>query len=74
MRLLLISDSTNAGEEYLKYPIGGIGRFLAGLREGCMPRYEGCCLELIGSRPMRIFKKGQAASEVRAGNDLSFRL
>ncbi len=29
MRLLLISNSTNAGEEYLKYPIGDIGKFLA---------------------------------------------
>lgn len=28
MRLLLISNSTNAGEEYLKYPIGNIGDFL----------------------------------------------
>ena len=28
MRLLLISNSTNAGEPYLKYPIGEIGRFL----------------------------------------------
>lgn len=29
MRLLLISNSTNAGEEYLKYPIGEIARFLS---------------------------------------------
>ena len=32
MRLLLISNSTNAGEEYLKYPIGEIGRFLKGVK------------------------------------------
>lgn len=29
MKLLLISNSTNAGEEYLKYPIGDIAEFLS---------------------------------------------
>ncbi len=33
MRLLLISNSTNAGEPYLKYPIGEISRFLGEIRE-----------------------------------------
>ena len=33
MKLLLISNSTNAGEEYLRYPMPEIGRFLAGVRE-----------------------------------------
>ena len=33
MRLLLISNSTTAGEPYLKYPIGRIGRFLEGVDE-----------------------------------------
>ncbi len=33
MRLLLISNSTNAGEAYLKYPIGRIGEFLSGTAE-----------------------------------------
>ena len=33
MRLLLISNSTNAGEEYLRYPLPEIGRFLDGVRE-----------------------------------------
>ena len=28
MKLLLISNSTNAGEEYLRYPMPEIGRFL----------------------------------------------
>ncbi len=49
-------------------------RFVVGLREGCMLRLVGGCLELIGPRPMRIFKKGQAAYEVQAGDDLSFLL
>ncbi len=33
MKLLLISNSTNAGEEYLRYPLPEIGRFLRGIRE-----------------------------------------
>lgn len=33
-------------------------RYAVGLREGCMLRYENGRLELLGSRPMRIFKKG----------------
>lgn len=49
-------------------------RWVAGLREGCMLRYEDDRLELIGNRPMRIFKKGQEPFEVKAGDDLSFLL
>lgn len=33
MNLLLISNSTNAGEEYLRYPLPEIGRFLLGVKE-----------------------------------------
>ena len=33
MKLLLISNSTNAGEEYLKYPIRQIGEHLSGVLE-----------------------------------------
>ncbi len=33
MRLLLISNSTNAGEEYLKYPVGDIAEFLSKVDE-----------------------------------------
>ncbi len=33
IKLLLISNSTNAGEPYLKYPIAKIGEHLAGVRE-----------------------------------------
>jgi dipeptidase E len=49
-------------------------RYVVGLREGCMLRYIDGKLELIGSRPMRIFKKGIAAYEVQSGDDLSFLL
>ena len=47
-------------------------RWVVGLREGCMLHIEGEKMELIGSRPMRIFKKGVATHEVNAGDDLSF--
>ena len=33
MNLLLISNSTNAGEPYLQYPIQKIGEFLCGIKE-----------------------------------------
>ena len=42
--------------------------------EGCMLRYENGRLELLGSRPMRIFKKGLTPYEVQPGDDLSFLL
>ena len=34
MKLLLISNSTNAGEPYLKYPIAQIGKHLEGVSVG----------------------------------------
>ena len=58
-------------EEYIE---ANPRRDVVGLREGCMLRYVDGELELIGSRPMRIFKKGTAAYEVQPGEDLSFLL
>ena len=58
-------------EEYIE---ANPRRYVVGLREGCMLRYVDGKLELIGSRPMRIFKKGITAYEVQAGDDLSFLL
>lgn len=58
-------------EEYIE---ANPRRYVVGLREGCMLRYIDGKLELIGSRPMRIFKKGQPAYEVQPGDDLSFLL
>ena len=49
-------------------------RWVAGLREGCMLRLEGERLELIGNRPMRLFRKGVETFEVQTGDDLSFLL
>ena len=40
-------------------------RYAVGLREGCMLRYENGRLELLGSRPMRIFKKGLTPYELK---------
>ena len=56
-------------EEYIE---ANPRRYVVGLREGCMLRLVDGKLELIGARPMRIFKKGQTAYEVVAGDDLSF--
>ena len=58
-------------EEYIE---ANPRRYVVGLREGCMLRYVDGQLELIGSRPMRIFKKGTPAYEVNAGDDLTFLL
>ncbi len=48
--------------------------YVVGLREGCMLEYIDGKMELVGSRPMRIFKFGEAPREVMAGDDLSFLL
>ena len=58
-------------EEYIE---ANPRRYVVGLREGCMLHYTEGHLSLIGSRPMRIFKKGVAPREVQAGDDLSFLL
>lgn len=49
-------------------------RWVAGLREGCMLRHAEGKLELIGKRPMRMFRKGMEPFEVQPGSDLSFLL
>jgi dipeptidase E len=48
--------------------------FVAGLREGTMLLLENRKLSLLGSRTMRIFKKGVATHEMSPGDDLSFLL
>ena len=47
-------------------------RYVVGLREGCMLRINDEGIQLIGSRPMRIFKKGIATDEVQPGDDIEF--
>lgn len=61
-------------QRILEYIEANPRRWVAGLREGCMLHYEDGRLELIGPRPMRIFKKGTTPREVNAGDDLSFLL
>ena len=58
-------------EEYIE---ANPRRYVVGWREGCMLLLEGGTLSLIGSRPMRIFKKGCEPREVVAGDDLTFLL
>ena len=41
MKLLLISNSTNAGEEYLRYPLPQIAEHLKGVKEVAFVPYAG---------------------------------
>lgn len=61
-------------QRILEYIAANPRRWVAGLREGCMLRYEEGRLELIGSRPMRMFRKGVEPFEVQPGEELSFLL
>lgn len=61
-------------QRILEYIAANPDRWVAGLREGCMLRYEGQRLELLGRRPMRMFKMGIEPFEVQPGDDLSFLL
>ncbi len=57
-----------------EYIVANPRRWVVGLREGCMLHLHDGKMDLIGSRPMRIFKKGVETFEVKAGDDLSFLL
>lgn len=59
-------------QRILEYIQANPRRWVAGLREGCMLRYQDGHLELIGNRPMRMFRKGREPFEVQPGADLSF--
>ena len=59
-------------QRILEYIEANPDRYVAGLREGCILRLEDGKLELIGKKPMRIFKKGIETYEVQAGDDLQF--
>lgn len=48
--------------------------YVAGLRESCMLEYTDGVIELIGPKPMRIFKYGEPVKEVNSGDDISFLL
>lgn len=85
--LLLLSNSTNAGEEYLAWPRQYIANFLkkfsvrsflfipyAGVREGCLLWIEGDTIELKGNTSLRVFIYGQAPAECKEGDSLDFLL
>ncbi|MBQ3234514.1 MAG: dipeptidase PepE [Alistipes sp.] len=59
-------------QRILEYLEANRSRYVVGLREGCMIRIKDENIELIGSRTMRIFKKGIATYEVKPGDDISF--
>ena len=61
-------------QRILEYIEANPRRYVVGLREGCMLHLHDGKMELIGKRPMRIFKKGVETFEVTAGADLSFLL
>ena len=61
-------------QRILEYIEANPRRYVGGLREGCMLHLHDGKMELIGKRPMRIFKKGVETFEVNAGDDLSFLL
>ena len=46
--------------------------YVVGLREGCLLRIEGERRELVGGRPMRIFRHGDAPREINPGDNLDF--
>lgn len=50
------------------------GIYVAGLREGTMLLREGGMLRLIGSRNVRIFRRGSQPVELSSSDDLSFLL
>ncbi len=59
-------------QRIMEYLEANRSRYVVGLREGCMLRIDDNGIELIGSRPMRIFKKGIETYEVQPGDDISF--
>lgn len=61
-------------QRILEYIEANPRRWVVGLREGCMLRLTDQKLELIGNRPMRLFRKGDETFEVAPGDDLSFLL
>ena len=55
-----------------EYITANPGRFVAGLREGCMFYVEGNQLRLQGNRSLRVFKKDMETKEYQATDDINF--
>lgn len=61
-------------QRILEYIEANPDRWVAGLREGCMLHLHDGRMDLIGPRPMRMFRKDTKTFELNAGDDLSFLL
>lgn len=61
-------------QRILEYIEANPRRYVVGLREGCMLRLKEGRLELIGKKPMRLFKRGEPIRELQPGDDLQFLL
>ncbi len=48
--------------------------YVAGLREACLLKIEGENIQLIGRKPMRLFKFGEEPKELEAGSNIDFLL
>lgn len=59
-------------QRILEYLEANRSRYVVGLREGCMLRINDEGIQLIGSRPMRVFKKGRETFEVQPGDNIDF--
>ncbi len=59
-------------QRILEYLEANRSRYVVGLREGCMLRLQEDRIELIGNRPMRIFRKGTKTYEVQPGENIDF--
>ena len=66
MRLLLISNSTNAGEAYLAYPMPRIGEFLRGVREVAFVPYAAVTFSYADyERACRRVSRNSASASAR---------
>ena len=61
-------------QRILEYLEANRSRYVVGLREGCMLRIDDAGIQLIGSRPMRIFRKDIETYEVQPGDNIEFLL
>lgn len=61
-------------QRILEYIEANPDRWVAGLREGCMLHLHDGRMDLIGPRPMRMFRKDTETFELNEGDDLSFLL
>lgn len=59
-------------QRILEYLEANRSRYVVGLREGCMLRIDDNGIQLIGSRTMRVFKKGMETFEVAPGDNIDF--